>query len=179
MPSVRKSATRRDSYHHGDLKRALTDAALSLVAEKGPKGFTLTEAARRAGEEAFEAFFAGVNAEVAALGGRRLALSLAFPDRGDCERQLTRAVFSRLPARFLEYVREREPPREEPPPREGLKVRLIERIRAAHARAEPPDALEGLLRARKQRFFAQLLLSMKLPSLLPAIDADARAVRTE
>jgi AcrR family transcriptional regulator len=43
---------RRDSYHHGDLKRALTHAALSLVAERGPKGFTLTEAARRAGVSA-------------------------------------------------------------------------------------------------------------------------------
>ena len=43
---------RRDSYHHGDLKRALTSAALTLVAEKGPKGFTLTEAARRAGVSA-------------------------------------------------------------------------------------------------------------------------------
>jgi AcrR family transcriptional regulator len=39
----------RASYHHGDLKRALTEAALALVAEKGPKGFTLSEAARRAG----------------------------------------------------------------------------------------------------------------------------------
>lgn len=46
------AAARRDSYHHGDLKRALTSAALSLVAEKGPKGFTLTEAARRAGVSA-------------------------------------------------------------------------------------------------------------------------------
>jgi AcrR family transcriptional regulator len=43
---------RRDSYHHGDLKRALTSAALSLVAERGPKGFTLTETARRAGVSA-------------------------------------------------------------------------------------------------------------------------------
>jgi AcrR family transcriptional regulator len=42
----------RDTYHHGDLKRALIRAALSLVAEKGPKGFTLTEAARRAGVSA-------------------------------------------------------------------------------------------------------------------------------
>ena len=40
---------RRDTYHHGDLKAALTSAALALVAEKGPKGFTLSEAARRAG----------------------------------------------------------------------------------------------------------------------------------
>lgn len=39
----------RRSYHHGDLKRALTDAALELVAERGPRGFTLSEAARRAG----------------------------------------------------------------------------------------------------------------------------------
>lgn len=46
------AAPRRDSYHHGDLKRALTSAALSLVAEKGPKGFSLTEAARRAGVSA-------------------------------------------------------------------------------------------------------------------------------
>jgi AcrR family transcriptional regulator len=50
--SRRSTASRRDSYHHGDLKRALTGAALSLVAEKGPKGFTLTEAARRAGVSA-------------------------------------------------------------------------------------------------------------------------------
>lgn len=49
MPVKRSPTRRRESYHHGDLKRALTDAALSLVAEKGPKGFTLTEAARRAG----------------------------------------------------------------------------------------------------------------------------------
>lgn len=47
-----RTSARRDSYHHGDLKRALTSAALSLVAEKGPKGFTLTEAARRAGVSA-------------------------------------------------------------------------------------------------------------------------------
>jgi AcrR family transcriptional regulator len=43
---------RRGTYHHGDLKRALTDAALQLVQEKGPKGFTLREVARRAGVSA-------------------------------------------------------------------------------------------------------------------------------
>ena len=36
-------------YHHGDLKRALVDAALVLIEEKGPSGFTLSEAAKRAG----------------------------------------------------------------------------------------------------------------------------------
>ena len=43
------SSEQRDTYHHGDLKRALTEAALGLVKEKGPKGFTLREVARRAG----------------------------------------------------------------------------------------------------------------------------------
>ena len=52
MPSRSSTPARRETYHHGDLKRALTSAALSLVAEKGPKGFTLTEAARRAGVSA-------------------------------------------------------------------------------------------------------------------------------
>ena len=42
----------REAYHHGDLKRALTQAALGLVQEKGPKGFTLREVARRAGVSA-------------------------------------------------------------------------------------------------------------------------------
>jgi AcrR family transcriptional regulator len=35
--------------HHGDLRNALERAALELVAEKGPHGFSLNEASRRAG----------------------------------------------------------------------------------------------------------------------------------
>ena len=36
-------------YHHGNLRQALVDAALGLIEEKGPNGFTLTEAARDVG----------------------------------------------------------------------------------------------------------------------------------
>jgi len=36
-------------YHHGDLRRALLDAALQLVAERGIPDFTLREVARQAG----------------------------------------------------------------------------------------------------------------------------------
>ncbi len=36
-------------YHHGNLKTALMDAALKLIEEKGPSGFTLSEAAKQAG----------------------------------------------------------------------------------------------------------------------------------
>ncbi len=36
-------------YHHGNLKAALVEAALKLIEEKGPTGFTLSEAAKQAG----------------------------------------------------------------------------------------------------------------------------------
>jgi AcrR family transcriptional regulator len=36
-------------YHHGNLREALLRAALELIAEKGPAGFTFAEAARWAG----------------------------------------------------------------------------------------------------------------------------------
>jgi AcrR family transcriptional regulator len=41
--------TGRRGYHHGNLREALIRAALSLIAEKGPSGFTFAEAARSAG----------------------------------------------------------------------------------------------------------------------------------
>lgn len=36
-------------YHHGNLRETLLEAALALIAEVGPAGFTLREVARRAG----------------------------------------------------------------------------------------------------------------------------------
>lgn len=36
-------------YHHGNLRQALVEAALHLIEEKGPTGFTLSEAAKTAG----------------------------------------------------------------------------------------------------------------------------------
>ena len=39
----------RRGYHHGNLREALVEAALELIAAKGPAGFTIAEAARLAG----------------------------------------------------------------------------------------------------------------------------------
>ena len=36
----------RRGYHHGNLKEVLIEAALSLIRDKGPAGFTFAEAAR-------------------------------------------------------------------------------------------------------------------------------------
>ena len=35
-------------YHHGNLRQALVDVALTLIADQGPRGFTLSEAAKAA-----------------------------------------------------------------------------------------------------------------------------------
>ncbi|MGW2541629.1 TetR/AcrR family transcriptional regulator [Kitasatospora sp. NPDC001574] len=39
----------RPGYHHGNLRRAVLDAALAAIAESGPSGWSLRELARRAG----------------------------------------------------------------------------------------------------------------------------------
>ncbi|MDB5503246.1 MAG: transcriptional regulator, TetR family, partial [Tardiphaga sp.] len=51
--SWRKDDRRAErGYHHGNLKEALLQAALGLIAEKGPAGFTFADAARSAGVSA-------------------------------------------------------------------------------------------------------------------------------
>ena len=48
--SWRKEQSRTErGYHHGNLKEALLQAALGLIAEKGAAGFTFADAARMAG----------------------------------------------------------------------------------------------------------------------------------
>jgi len=71
----------RDSYHHGNLREALVDAALSLIAERGPAGFTFAEVARAAGVSAAAPYrhFRDRNAliaEIARQGYERFALAL-------------------------------------------------------------------------------------------------------
>lgn len=60
---------RKASYHHGDLRRALMDAALATVAEGGVASLSLREAARRAGVSSAAPYhhFASADALVAAL----------------------------------------------------------------------------------------------------------------
>ena len=47
--SKRHRGREHRGYHHGNLRDALVDAALKLIADKGPAGFTFAEAARSAG----------------------------------------------------------------------------------------------------------------------------------
>jgi AcrR family transcriptional regulator len=49
LESVSQTGGSRPRYHHGDLPNALRAAAVDLIAERGPAGFSLREVARRAG----------------------------------------------------------------------------------------------------------------------------------
>ena len=49
MVWTRQDPGARRGYHHGNLREALIDAALNLIAQKGPAGFTFADAARSAG----------------------------------------------------------------------------------------------------------------------------------
>lgn len=79
-----------DSYHHGDLRRALIDAAVAAIAEGGPAALSLRAVAKRAGvSHAAPAHHfgdkAGLLTAVAAEGFDRLAdtLEAAWSDTGD------------------------------------------------------------------------------------------------
>jgi AcrR family transcriptional regulator len=70
------------SYHHGNLKEALVEAALALIAQNGPLGFTFAEAARRAGVSPAAPYRHfrdrdDLLADVAARGFERFAADLA------------------------------------------------------------------------------------------------------
>ena len=49
MVWTRQDPNAKRGYHHGNLREALIDAALNLIAQKGPAGFTFADAARSAG----------------------------------------------------------------------------------------------------------------------------------
>ena len=47
FPAKTTTMTKR-GYHHGNLKQALVEAALTLIADRGPHGFTMAEASKLA-----------------------------------------------------------------------------------------------------------------------------------
>jgi AcrR family transcriptional regulator len=105
---------RRSTYHHGDLPRALRAAARRLVAEHGPEGFTLREAARDVGVSHAAAYrhFADKRALLAAVcedGYRALAATLrAANRRRPTDDAATR--IRRLAAAFVRFALD-DPPR--------------------------------------------------------------------
>jgi AcrR family transcriptional regulator len=92
-------------YHHGDLKAALVDAAIGLIAERGVRGFSLAEVSRRLGVTVAAPYrhFADRDDLLAAVGIRALdafaaALAAEVRDTGSPEQRL--AGLARAYVRF-------------------------------------------------------------------------------
>ncbi len=101
-----KRARRRRGYHHGDLVRALIDAAEAMLAEDGAAALSLRAVARRAGvsQTAPYRHFAGkeaLAAAVAAEGFRRLAQTM----NAAALRASPRDATARIRALGLGYIR--------------------------------------------------------------------------
>jgi AcrR family transcriptional regulator len=98
----------RRGYHHGNLREALIDAALDLIAEKGPAGFTFAEAARHAGVSPAAPYRHfrdrdALMADVARRGFERFEQQLAAAwDEG---RPDLRTAFDRLGRAYLAFAR--------------------------------------------------------------------------
>src|ERR671911_2915087 len=95
-------------YHHGNLKEALLQAALDLIAEKGPSGFTFAEAARAAGVSPAAPYRHfrdrdALMAEVAARGFMKFAIELERAWDGGKPDPV--AAFIRLGRAYLAFAR--------------------------------------------------------------------------
>jgi AcrR family transcriptional regulator len=73
----------RRGYHHGNLREALIQAALDLIAKKGPGGFTFADAARSAGVSSAAPYrhFRDRDALIADVARRGFELFVAHLDR--------------------------------------------------------------------------------------------------
>lgn len=93
-------------YHHGDLRRALIDTALSMVTEEGAWNFTLREVARRAGVSHMAPYNhfedkSALLAEVGALGFQSLRQTLEAAARG--QQRSARQALAGIAAAYVRF----------------------------------------------------------------------------
>jgi AcrR family transcriptional regulator len=110
MPKSQVSSTAparpANSYHHGDLRRALIDTALAMVTEEGAWNFTLREVARRAGVSHAAPYNhfddkSALLAEVAVLGFQSLRETLEAAARG--QPRSARQAFVGIGAAYVRF----------------------------------------------------------------------------
>lgn len=97
----------RRRYHHGNLREALIEAALNLIREKGPAGFTFAEAARAAGVSPAAPYrhFRDRDALIADVAKRGFeAFTRALIAAWNEGRPNAREAFNRLGAAYLAFA---------------------------------------------------------------------------
>ena len=152
-------------YHHGNPKEALIRAALDLIAQKGPAGFTFAEAARWAGVSAAAPYrhfrdrddlIAGV-----ALKGFEL-FAAALEHAWAAGRPDPAAAFRRLGAVYLDFAR-REPAYYSAMFEGGISLDANPELRAAG------DKAFGILRTATDGIIATMPAGTRPPGLMMAL----------
>src|SRR5260221_7329240 len=149
--SWRKEQRRTErGYHHGNLKEALLQAALGLIAEKGAAGFTFADAARMAGVSPAAPYrhFRDRDELLSSIAQRgfeqfETALTEAWDDGGPD----TVTAFERVGKSYLAFARE-EPAFYSAMFESGLPVDVSPALMAASERAF------GIIRAAAERLAA-------------------------
>jgi AcrR family transcriptional regulator len=152
-------------YHHGNLKEALLRAALELIAQKGPAGFTFAEAARWAGVSPAAPYrhFRDRDellASVALRGFERFAIVLE--KAWDDGRPQPLAALDRLGKAYLEFARA-EPAYYSAMFEAGISLASIPELR------EAGESAFAVLRGASQMLCAQVPLQSRPPALMVAL----------
>jgi len=152
-------------YHHGNLKEALVRAALELIAEKGPAGFTFADAARWAGVSPAAPYRHyrdrdALLADVARRGFElfEAALTKAWGDG----RPDALAGFDRLGKAYLDFAK-REPAYYSAMFEAGVPLDVDPQLREAGERAF------GVLRAAAEKLVALMPAKGRPPALMVAL----------
>src|SRR6195952_3401172 len=149
--SWRKETRRAErGYHHGNLKEALLQAALGLIAEKGAAGFTFADAARMAGVSPAAPYrhFRDRDELLSSIAQRGFEMfEAALAAAWDDGRPDTVTAFERVGKAYLAYARN-EPAFYSAMFESGLPVDLNPALQAAGERAF------GVIRAAAERLAA-------------------------
>ena len=107
-PGRARSVARRKTYHHGDLRQALIDAALDLLREQGAEALTLRAVARAAGvsQAAPYRHFADRGALVGAVAQGSFARMGAAIERAVHQGPLGPAALKRGMAAYVAFAHE-------------------------------------------------------------------------
>jgi AcrR family transcriptional regulator len=152
-------------YHHGNLRETLIEAALSLIAEKGPAGFTFADAARWAGVSPAAPYRHfrdrdALMADVARKGFERFEAALAKAWNGGQPDPMS--AFHKVGQAYLDFART-EPAYYAAMFEAGLPPDADADLRAASDRAF------GVLRSAAEAISALLPAGQRPPSLMMSL----------
>ncbi len=152
-------------YHHGNLKEALVRAALELIAEKGPAGFTFADAARWAGVSPAAPYrhFRDRDELIADVARRGFELfSAALTKAWNEGRPELMAAFDRLGRAYLDFARQ-QPAYYSAMFEAGVSLDTDPQLRAAS------EAAFAVLRGAAEKLVALMPAQGRPPALMVAL----------